>query len=228
MDLQISPRPHSRGSIREYVYQTLKKNILQLRLEPGRIISEKEIAELLQVSRTPVRESFVQLSQEELIDIYPQKGTFISLINLEHVEEARFVREQLERAVVRLACDMLIEEDIFQLETNLKMQELSKAKKNDAKMLALDEEFHNTIFRGCGKSRTWNMIQLLNTHFYRMRSLRLAAIYDWKKIITQHEAILHAIKEKDPDQAEKVMMNHLRLVAIEKEELKELYPNYFS
>lgn len=87
------------------VYEELKSQILNLQLAPGTSISEKEMSEKFNVSRTPVRESFLRLSREGLLNVFPQRGTFVSLIDLNLVEEARFMREHLERAVIRLACE---------------------------------------------------------------------------------------------------------------------------
>ena len=106
-------------SSREAVYTTLKQLILSLKLPPGTAISEKEISLEFNVSRTPVRESFVRLAQEGLLEVYPQRGTYVSLIQVDLVEEARFMREQLERAVIRLACVQFPDEHMKILEQNL-------------------------------------------------------------------------------------------------------------
>lgn len=118
------------GSTRNYVYTTLKKKIIELELKPGFKISEQEIADELNVSRTPVREAFLKLSQEDLLSIYPQRGTIVSEIDLELVEEGRFIRENIESAIVREACNKFGEEELFQLETNITMQTLCLKKRN--------------------------------------------------------------------------------------------------
>lgn len=218
----------TRERVRDHVYETLKKNIMELKLEPGRYISEKEAVEMLQVSRTSVREAFIRLSQEELIETVPQKGSFISLIDLEHVEESRFVREQLEAGAVRLACEMLDKSGILQLENVIAMQELSVEERNYEKLFDLDEQFHRSILIGCGKRRTWGIIQQMSTHFNRIRLLRLAVNYDWNIILSQHRDIVQAIRDKDPDRAEKTMRDHVRLIVLEKEALKNRYPDYFK
>jgi GntR family transcriptional regulator, rspAB operon transcriptional repressor len=201
---------------------------MELKLEPGRLISEKDIIEMLQVSRTPIREAFVQLSQEELIETIPQKGSFISLIDLKLVEESRFVRETLEKAIVRQACEMLKSEQVLQLQNLISLQELCVEEKNFERLFELDEEFHKTIIVGCGKIRTWGMLQQLNAHYNRIRFLRLAVNYDWQIILSEHNAITRAIREKNPDAAEQAMGEHLSRVNFEKEELREKYPSYFK
>lgn len=216
------------GSTGDFTYQTLKNKILSLELEPGTKISEKDVAENLQVSRTPIRESFLKLSQEQLLEIYPQSGTFVSRIDLDQVEEARFVRENIEKAIVRLACKEFSDEYAFHLETNIAMQELCVGKENYAQLFELDEEFHKNLFYGCRKIRSWNMIQQMNYDFNRLRMLRLSTILNWDIIISQHKQIFELITNKETDKAEEVMMQHLRLVVVEKDVLKESYPNYFK
>jgi DNA-binding GntR family transcriptional regulator len=217
----------SKGLIRDHVYARLKKDIMELKLEPGRLISEKEAIEMLQVSRSPIREAFVRLAQEGLIETVPQKGSFISLIDLRHVEESRFVRETLEAAVVREACERLGPEQLLHLQNLLGLQELAASEGNFTRLFGLDEAFHHSIVTGSGKSRTWSLMQQFSTHYHRIRLLRLASNTDWQTIISQHHDIVRAIREKDPDTAETVMRRHLNRVVVEKEELMQKYPGYF-
>lgn len=221
-------KPPNKYSTRDHVYQVLKENIISLELEPGRSISEKEISELLSVSRTPVREAFVKLAQEELLEIYPQKGTTISLIDLKHVEEARFVREHLERAVVKEACLNFSNEYTCELESNLLLQKQCVLEKNYTKLFELDEKFHHNIALGAGKERIWTIIQQVNSHLNRIRMLSLAANYQWDVILSQHESIIEAIKNHDQEKADKVMEQHLKKLIFEQEELQSKYSNYFK
>ncbi|WP_371862450.1 GntR family transcriptional regulator [Mesobacillus foraminis] len=215
------------GSTREYVYNILKNDIINLEIKPGTRISEKEIAHRLQVSRTPVREAFMKLAQEELLGIYPQSGTIVSRIDLNHVEEARFVRENIERSIVKMACMDFTEEQLFILETNVTMQELCLEKGTHQRLFELDEEFHKILFEQCGKIRTWKMINQLKSHFDRLRILGLASNKDWNDIVIQHKQIFTAIVKRNPQKAEELMINHLRLVNDHKKNLKQDYPEYF-
>lgn len=227
LDLTARQNPKSRGSARNFVYQTLRYNILHLDLKPGTKMSEQDISDEFQVSRTPVREVFVHLFQDGLVEIYPQRGTYVSLINLKNMEEGRFVRELMEKAIIQEAAGHLTKDDIFQLESNLASQEISYRNKNYLQMLALDDEFHAMIFRACGKERTWTMIKQLNYDFFRVRVLRLSHDFRWDKILSQHQTILTALKSGDHEVAQEIMGNHLRLVIVEKDELTAEYPEYF-
>ncbi|MFO6495047.1 MULTISPECIES: GntR family transcriptional regulator [Bacillus] len=215
-------------SARDQVYDWLKEDIMKFRLTPGTHISEKEISERYEVSRTPVREAFLQLSREGLLEIYPQKGTRVSLIDLHLVEEARFMRENLEKAVAELACEDFPEQAVIELEHNLNMQQLSMKQKNYESLFDLDEAFHKTIFDGCQKSNIWSVIQQMNVPFRRIRFLRLAADFNWDTIYSQHAAILEAIKSKQPSEARRIAEEHLQLVIVDREMLIEEFPGYFK
>lgn len=216
-------------SVSEYVYRTLKYNIIDMHLSPGQNISEKEMAEVLHVSRTPVREAFIKLSQEELLDIYPQKGTYISLIDLNHVEESRFMRFTLERAVINLACEIEFPAEIlFEMQLNLNTQELCVGENIQNKLFELDEEFHRLIFAGCNKKRIRTMIEQMSAHFNRVRILNLASQQYWKLVVSEHRQIFEAIKYKKPIQARRVTEEHLTRVIYDQAELKIKYPDYFK
>lgn len=210
------------------IYYTLREEIINLYLEPGTSISEKELSEKYSVSRTPVREALVRLAQEGLVNIYPQKGTVVSLIDLSAVEEGRFLREHLERAVVIEACIEFSQENILALEMNLKLQKMYIENHDYKKLFEADEEFHKAIFEGCNKKRIWKSINDGSTEFQRIRMLRLATNSSWDNIYVQHKEIFDAIKNRDPEKAENFMKEHLNMVVFDKKQVKESYPNYFK
>ncbi|CAM3815042.1 GntR family transcriptional regulator [Cohnella lubricantis] len=215
-------------SARSEVYAKLREQILNLELPPGTALSEKESSLAFGVSRTPVRESFVRLGQEGLVQVLPQRGTFVSLIDPELVEEARFMREQLERAVIRLACASFPADTMKQLETNLRLQRESMAESNDKRMFELDEAFHRTIFEGCSKRNTWAVIQQMNAHLNRSRLLRLVSDHEWNHLYSQHEQMVSAIRDGDAGLADRVMQEHLSLSIRDQAVLRERFPHYFK
>ena len=77
---------------RSYALRTIKENIVRLELAPGSKVSESEIAAGLGLSRTPVREALQELSRERIVEIYPQRGSIIALVDYTLVDEARFMR----------------------------------------------------------------------------------------------------------------------------------------
>ena len=98
---------------RDYALRTIKDNIIHLELAPGSMVSENELAAAMGLSRTPVREALIELSKVKIVEIYPQKGSAVALIDYDLVEESRFMRKVLECAVVELDCEMAPPEDIL-------------------------------------------------------------------------------------------------------------------
>lgn len=215
-------------SIREYVYRFLKLNIINLNLPPGQSISEQDVATQLKVSRTPVREAFIKLSQENLLDIIPQKGTYVSLIDTDQVEESKFVRETLEKEIIQQACTSFPVEELFQLQSSLALQELCINEKNYHRFFELDESMHGIIFKGCKKSRTWSMLQLMNAHYNRVRILNLKdRAFEWDQLIVQHRELVRAISEQDVALGRKVIDLHLNKVVVDLEHLRAEHSDYF-
>ena len=195
---------------------------------PSRNRIPEEISLEFQVSRTPVRESFVRLAQEGLLEVYPQRGTYVSLIQVDLVEEARFMREQLERAVIRLACDHFPTDQMVTLEQNLAWQQECMVEPDDERMFRLDEGFHSTLFAGCNKSNTWSVIQQMNVHLNRSRMLRLSSDHQWDHLVEQHRSMVKAIQQHDADTAERLMEEHLHLTVTDLAVLQDTYPSYFQ
>lgn len=226
MNLELFEKP-LQESMREYVYRLLRINIINLNLVPGSSIAEQEIAKMLNTSRTPVREALLKLEQEHLLDIFPQKGTYISLIDPVYVAESKFVREKLESEIVKLACVCFPKEGLFKLHSCLKMQELRINEKNYTKWFELDEIMHRTIFDGCKKSRTWAVIQQLNSHYDRVRMLNLAYGYDWYQLLKQHEEIVRAIQDKNVSLGERAINIHLNKITVDLGKLQQQFMHYF-
>src|SRR5256885_9263874 len=127
---------------RTQVYAALRDAIIRAELEPGRRLSENELAAWLGVSRTPIREALVRLRDERLVAIVPQLGTFVSRVSPQAVADANFIREALECAAVREAATVASEDEIALLEENLRAQERADQHADFDAFYVLDEEFH--------------------------------------------------------------------------------------
>src|SRR5476651_2651803 len=91
--------------VNQQIYRTLRQDIVTCAIAPGAFLSEKEISTRFNVSRQPVREAFIKLAEAGLIQVLPQRGTFVRKISLRRVADGRFIREALETAVVRRAAN---------------------------------------------------------------------------------------------------------------------------
>lgn len=212
---------------RTYATRVLRHNILLLNLKPGQLVSENEIAEQLNVSRTPVREAFLELSKASLVEIAPQKGTYISLIDMDIVEETRFMRCVLEIAVANLVCDVITGSGLKELEENLYLQEFYANRADHRKLYQLDDQFHEIIFRCCRKEMTFNLVYSTMAHFDRIRILSLAEM-DMRRTVAEHREILAAIQSKDGKRAAVLMEKHLSQVISDQAVLRKSHPEYFK
>lgn len=212
---------------REYAFRTIKANIISLELEPGSMISENELAAAIGVSRTPIREALIELGKLKLVEIYPQKGSFVSLIDSEIVDEVRFVRLVLELTMVALACDIATPEDIMLLEENVNLHEFYIERQILDKQLQLDNKFHELLFWICNKTFTHELLEGMMAHFDRVRSLGLSTRKS-TNIVTDHRNLVEAISNKDKELAKQIIDNHLSRYKTDEEGLREQYPHYFK
>ena len=177
-----------RENVREYAYRVLYDNIMNLHLVPGTAMSEQELSTMLSVSRTPVREAFIRLAQKGLLDVLPQRGTFVSKINTEQLAEFRFLRVTMETAVVELACREFPEEYMWKLQQCLKEQELYLRRRDVNGFFASDNQTHSILYQGCGKPHIWQIIESSTADYMRARVLNIAAAAEQMNIIySQHQ-----------------------------------------
>jgi len=210
---------------RDYAYRVIRENIISLDLEPGSMLSENEIAKQLSISRTPVREALIELSKMKIVKILPQRGSFISKIDYNIIEEARFFRLTIETAITELACEYADEKDITKLEEILDLAVLYGKKYGNDKFFYYDNRFHRQIYRIAKKEFIHKIVEDTTIHFDRVRRISFEEDI-FQEIIADHKAILKAIKEKDGEQARKVVTDHLTRYNLDKRIIYQKYPEY--
>ena len=210
---------------KEYVKRVLLHNIISLQIKPGEQIQETHICDLFQVSRTPVREALIELAQLRLIDIYPQKGTYVSLIDLTLVEEGRYLRSVLDSDLAAMACEKIDEKYLDKMHENIVLQTYYESKDID-KFMKLDDEFHKIIYMACGKSYLYEVSRNASLHFDRIRKLRLLVQYPLK-VKDSHEKIMTAIENKNKQMAYDTMKGHLG-AEIYDMDIFDPYKEYFA
>lgn len=211
---------------RSYAIRVLLHNIINLELAPGNAISENELSNALGISRTPVREALIELSRSNLVEILPQRGSYISKIDYELVEETNFLRCVVETAICKEACKHIDEKYIEALEKNLAEQRIAYEGGNIETFLSLDNQFHKLLFESVGKARSYKILMEQMIHLDRLRFLT-SYTYDRSHIIRDHEQLLYAIKQQDVELAEFIINRHLNRLELNKAKLLERYPNYF-
>lgn len=195
---------------KEYVYRVLKDNIMSLELSPGEILSESDLSKKLNVSRTPIREVLIKLKAEKLIEVKPQAGTYVSQIDWNLIEEAIFIRYNLEKEALREACENFSEDILIEMEKCLFAQKLVAQKGNNLlEFHNLDKEFHKFLFVGINKSNVWESICNISTHYNRMRLLAEIKL-NKEFLVDQHITYLDIIKSKDSNIIDEVVSKHIK------------------
>lgn len=224
--MEITSRT-SKETARDYAFRTLKHNIVMLKLTPGSLVSEKDLANEMGISRTPTREALIELSKSQIVDIFPQKGSYISKIDYRLVDEARFMRLVLENAVIELVCDIATKVDTASLEENIQLQNFYLDSKVYPKFFDLDNEFHQKLFSIANKNQTYHLMESMMIHFDRVRMIRLHTNSEVRELLDDHRAILEAIKQKDKPRAVSLMTMHLSRYKVDEEIVRQLSPEYF-
>ncbi len=217
----------AKESNRDYALRVIRENIVNLELAPGSMLSEQDIANELNLSRTPVHEAMQELSSTKIIEILPQRGSHVSLIDMTLVDEAVFVRATIESAITQMACSLATEKDIQELEENITLQEFNYQKNNLDKIMELDNAFHEIMYRITNKMQCHYMVKLMSIHNDRIRELHLHS-FDPERIITEHKEILSAFKNKDSAAAKAAIDRHLTRHYTQEDEIKKKYPQYFA
>lgn len=191
------------------IYQVLWNDIVSLRRYPGDPILEKEIAAQFGVSRTPVREAILRLSNEKLIEILPQSGTFVARIALDTLPEAIVVRKALEDVTVRAAAVKASRTQIATLRANLELQKVQAAEADYEGFRRTDDTFHTLIAEAAGYPGIWEIIKSVKIKVDRYCHLSLPKPGRIARLIKEHTAIFNAIRDHDPDRAAEAIHVHL-------------------
>jgi DNA-binding GntR family transcriptional regulator len=189
--------PKSRaGTVQHSVYTSLRKSIINLNLAPGTAISEQEIALRYQVSRTPVRETFIHLAKEGLIQVFPQRETLVSRIDFSRVEQEFFLRESLETAALEPFIKNSRPEDFITLEGLIQKQNAAFENNEYIQFVDFDDAFHRIFFETAGQDLSWEVLSNMCGHYHRVRLLTVRIQGIAKHIVGQHKKLLGALKEK--------------------------------
>jgi DNA-binding GntR family transcriptional regulator len=212
------------------VYSALRKAIVELYLQPGVILSMKDICEHLSIGRSPVRDALIRLDQEGLVTLLPQKGTMISQIDSWRVEQERFLRISVEEEVMALFMACHTSSDIYLLQDILRRQQECADKEGThfREFLELDDEFHHLFYRVTDKEFCYQMIQNVSGHYQRMRLLSCGIGDRLREIIDQHNAMITALQSRDTEVMNNLFHLHLRKVDREERLVQKTYPNLFK
>ena len=210
------------------IYADLRAELVSLARRPGEPISEGDIASSYGVSRTPVREAILKLSDEGLVEIFPQSGINVSRIPIAALPEAIVIRRALEETTTRLTAELATPSQILALHSVVERQREADAAGDRDAFHQADELFHATIAEIARYPGIWRLIQQVKVHVDRFRQLTLPQRGRMATVIAEHERILAAIEAHDADEAASAMTKHIERLLGDIAGIKNLNPELFD
>jgi DNA-binding GntR family transcriptional regulator len=213
-ELSPSLRSFSRAkSLQEQTYLALRASILSGEILPGEKLIETQIAQKLQVSRTPIREAIRQLQRENLLTAQTNGGVKVMVISAIDAEQLYDCRIALEELAVKEACSLATKTQIQKINKWLnKAEQLLEngfSPEKSAKMLEIDYQFHLAIVESSGNK--W-LIYLLDQVFDKMKLLRVQTTRHNPRVLEirhEHRQVYEAVAQRDAATAVQLIRNHL-------------------
>jgi DNA-binding GntR family transcriptional regulator len=201
-------RPVTRN-LRERAHAAIRQGILDMRYAPGSLLSENQLAEQLNISRTPIREALRELAGSGLVRVLPQRGIVVSEPTVEDIVEVYQLREQLECFAARLAADRLTPDDadLFRADHAEALAHFQAGRQRQAYDASV--RLHSRIIELARNSRLTQFINELGDQVHRFGLLTLRHGRA-ERALQEHGEIIEALIRRDGDTAEATMRTHLR------------------
>jgi DNA-binding GntR family transcriptional regulator len=200
-------------SITDRIYRALRREILAGVLKPGDSVSVRELARRFRGSRTPIREALIRLSHDRFVTIHPRRGAFVTGISIRQLHEVFQVRELLEGLAARLACQNPDKSVLDAFDDELKAARKS-GKYQDLTTVGM--KIHAWVSTAANNGTLTAILSDLHAHMARIFTLFVNDVVVTTESYGQYQAIIDAIRDNKPDEAEAAMRRH---IALAKEQL---------
>lgn len=202
--MSSSPRASDRA------YALLLEMILDLRLPPGQVVNEAQLAHDIGFGRMPVREAIARLAADRFITVVPRRGTFVTAVSLEDVVDMFEAREAIECGVAYIAARRATDADLEQLRELVRAADQARSGDHSEEYLRDDHAIHAFLVRMASNGLLQDAAERLLQH-----NLRFWRSY-WSTRATQHSSMLShasllaALERRDSEAAEDAMREHIR------------------
>lgn len=198
------------GALTQQVYALVSHLIVTLQLVPNRPLSEIEVATSLNLSKTPVREAFINLAESGLVSVVPKSGTYVAPISLDRAFEGYFIRRALETECVQQVARARSHEDLFRLKAQITQQRKALKEERFTDFHRLDNEFHDLLFSIANVPTARRFVSLAKLEVDRIRNLKLQMnIRRVQGVLEEHAAVVEAIDARDTEAARLAMGTHI-------------------
>jgi DNA-binding GntR family transcriptional regulator len=197
-------------NLRGQTYKILKNMIITRAILPGKKISEETLAQVIGVSRTPIREALFRLENEGIVKIIPRRGAFVIQQSKGNIIEILQIREVLEGLIVRLVTPLLEESDIRELRSCLdKLRGTPEQERHVIEYTDSELEFHDLLLRKCPNQMLRQMMGVVNARLQIIRLRTVVLPGRAQKSLDEHAGILEMIEKRNAEKAELLMRKHV-------------------
>lgn len=212
--------------VKMQIYEWLRDQIISGKLTPGSILDKNGLSHQLGVSPTPLREALILLKHDKFIDVIPNLHTVVKLIKIELVSENAFIRSALEGAVAEQLAITGISKAVEKNCRCLISQQICAFDNKDYDMVFhFDLQIHKTLCDVLNHDSLWENLYANRAHLDRARQCSPINIPGIKRAIEQHEKLLDYITRGKPDEARKLMKDHVYSVF---DDLKKIDPKFMG
>jgi DNA-binding GntR family transcriptional regulator len=203
------PRLGDEQSLADRAYYAIRELIVTLELAPGSVVSERALQERLGVGRTPVREALRDLAREQLVEVFPRRGIFVSGVEVGDIAGLSEVRLVLESKAARLAAERRNEEDRVLTEALLDELSQTAGGLDERGLIDLDQRIHRHVYRCTHNPFLEATLEEYYVLTLRIWFLALDRVERLDDAVHEHHAILAAVRDADADRAEEAMRSHV-------------------
>ncbi|NDY92102.1 GntR family transcriptional regulator [Ideonella livida] len=216
------------------VFEHLRALIVSMQLAPGTVLARGELAEGFGLSQTPIRDALLKLGEEGLVQIFAQHATVVSRIDLTAARQAHFLRLALELELVgALAADpdpatLARLQGALGLQRALLSRQDARGLLDDAsyaEFIEADRAFHQVLYAARGMEALWTQVRRQSGHIDRLRRLHLPEAGKAASVVGQHQAIVDAIAQGQPEAARAALRLHLSGTLGQIDDIRQRHPD---
>ncbi|GAB7387011.1 GntR family transcriptional regulator [Bacillaceae bacterium] len=206
-------QPESVKSLRDIALEKIRSAIIAGEFKPGDHLKERELAQAMGISTTPIKEALRILNHEGLVETLPRKGTFVSKMVDSSIEEVLMLKANLEGFCARLAAVKMTEGELQALESQVRRMEQLMQQKEKEQLVEANTQFHMMIRSAAKNPIIYQMVMNVVAFDKAFRSRALQYHVEIEEGFTEHKLIFEAIRQRDPDLAEARMKAHIMRTA---------------
>lgn len=208
-------------------FEHLRELITTMTLEPGTQLDRAELSEYFQLSSTPLRDALTRLSDERLVDIFPQQATVVRGIDPEAVKDTHFLRLSLELEVASTLAQHRDPGLVNALEGLISQQAFALSRQDFDSFVRFDMAFHQQMFQAAHVEDLWRFLRSKSGNLDRLRRLHVPLADKAKLVLADHSGIVGAIASGDAKMAQAAVREHLSGTLLKLESLMQQYPDHF-